>query len=227
MAISFPFLYVLCIDRKRVPLPPQATTFLTSSNTPEYARDAPPQSSAAPVAPRSLRDFGGHDSNVPLGPRSMIHVNEEPLPRNGPTSGAEYDRDRSRNTSRQPNHYPAPLPSINTSVNVDDEEGRTDRYSKVNIFLGIQISWLFMNFKQSRDRTDEYRKAPPQPISSTNNILIGNKRPPYNPDARPPPSTLIDPVKARELLPPGKESYERVCVFRQTSSIHLVILDCL
>jgi len=32
---------------------------------------------------------------------------------------------------------------------------------------------------------------------------------PYNPDARPPPSTLINPVKARELLPPGKESYER------------------
>jgi hypothetical protein len=62
-------------------------------------------------------------------------------------------------------------------------------------------------------------RAPSQPSSGTNNIPIGNKRPsippaiPYNPDARPPPSTLIDPVKARELLPPGKESYERVRVF--------------
>jgi hypothetical protein len=133
--ISFHFLYVLCTDRKRVPLPPQAATFMTSS-VPEYTRDAPSQSSAAPVAPRSHRDFSGHDGNVPLGPRSMTHSNEE-LSRNGPTGGAEYDRDRGRNNnSRQPNHYPAPLPS---SMNIDSEEGRTDRYSKVIIFLGIPI----------------------------------------------------------------------------------------
>lgn len=117
---------------------------MTSSISP---RDAPPQSSAAPVAPRSLRDFSGHDSNVPLGPRSMTHVNEELPPRNAPVGGAEYDRDRGRNTLRQPNHYTAPPPPpINTSMNVDDEEGRTDRYSRVSIFLGIQISWLFTNF---------------------------------------------------------------------------------
>jgi hypothetical protein len=115
---------------------------MTSSNVPEYARDAPPQSSAAPVAPRSLRDFSGHDGNVPLGPRSMTHSNEELLSRNGPTGGAEYDRDRGRNNSRQPIHYPAPLPS---SMNIDREEGRMDRYSRVSIFVGIPISWLFMN----------------------------------------------------------------------------------
>jgi len=131
--------------RKRAPLPPQATTFLTSSVAPEYARNAL-------------------------------------------TGGAEYNRDRGRKTSRQPTHYPAP---INTSMNVDDEEGRTDRYSR------------------SRGRTADYMKAPSQRSSGTNNIPIGNKRSPYNADARPPPSTLIDPAKARELLPPGKESYER------------------
>ena len=87
------------------------------------------------MAPRSLRDFSGHDGNVPLGPRSMTNVNEELLPRNGPAGVAEYDRDRGRNTSsRQPNHYPPPLPSTNTSMNVDDEEGRMDRYSRVIIF---------------------------------------------------------------------------------------------
>ena len=135
LAISFLFSFVLCTDRQRAPLPPQATTFLTSSIAPEYARDAPPQSSAAPLAPRSYRDFSGHDGNVPLGPRSMTHVNEEPLSRNGPTGGVEYDRDRGRNTLRQPNHYPASAPPINSSMNVDDGEGRTDRYSKVFIFL--------------------------------------------------------------------------------------------
>ena len=87
------------------------------------------QSSAAPVAPRSLRDFSGHDSNVPLGPRSMTHVNEDILSRIAPP--AEYDRDRGRNTLRQPSHYPPP---INTSMNVDDEEGRMDRYPRVIIF---------------------------------------------------------------------------------------------
>ena len=70
-------------------------------------------------------------------------------------------------------------------------------------------------------------KAPSHPSSGTNNIPIGNRRSPYNPDARPPPSTLIDPAKARELLPPGKESYERVRVFCQICSMQLVILDCL
>lgn len=73
-------------------------------------------------------------------------------------------------------------------------------------------------------------RPPAQPSSGTNNIPIGNRKtsvpsltvvsslPPirYNPDARPPPSTLIDPAKARELLPPGKESYERVCLFLRT-----------
>ena len=90
------------------------------------------------MAPRSLRDFSGHDSNVPLGPRSMTHVNEELLPRNAPVGGAEYDRDRGRNTLRQPNHYPAP-PPINTSMNFDDEEGRMDKdkYSRVINFLDI------------------------------------------------------------------------------------------
>ena len=122
---SFMSLYT---DRKRVPLPPQATTFLTSSSVaPEYARDAPPQSPAAPVAPRSLRDFSAHDSNVPLGPRSMTHVSEELLPRNAPMGGSEYDRDRGRNNLRQSNHYPAPPPISK----VDDEEGRLDRYSRV------------------------------------------------------------------------------------------------
>lgn len=117
---------------------------MTSSNTPVYARDAPPQSSAAPLAPRSLRDFSGHDSNVPLGPRSMTHVNEELLPRNGSTGGAEYDRDRGKNTSsRQPSHYPAPPLSINTSVNVDDEEGRMDRYSRVIIIFSRVISFIY------------------------------------------------------------------------------------
>jgi hypothetical protein len=136
----------LYTDRKRVPLPPQATTFLTSSSiVPEYAREAPPQSSAAPVAPRSLRDFSAHDGNVPLGPRSMTHVNEELLPRNAPVGGSEYDRDRGRNSLRQPNHYSATLPPISASMNVDDEEGRTDRYSRVIIFLNFQISRLFMN----------------------------------------------------------------------------------
>ena len=89
------------------------------------------------MAPRSFRDFSGHDSYVPLGPRSMTHVNEELLPRNAPTGGAEYDRDRGRNASRQPNHYPIPLPSTNTSTNVDDEEGRMDRYSRVIIFFSV------------------------------------------------------------------------------------------
>lgn len=77
-------------------------------------------------------------------------------------------------------------------------------------------------------------RAPSQPSSGTNNIPIGNKRPsvppaiPYNPDARPPPSTLIDPVKARELLPPGKESYERVRVFFVNFvNVAQIILDCL
>ena len=70
-------------------------------------------------------------------------------------------------------------------------------------------------------------KTPSQPGSGTNNISIGSRRSPYNPEARPPPSTLIDPVKARELLPPGKESYERVRVFRQICSVQLVILDSL
>ena len=208
MAISFHFLYVLCIDRKRAPLPPQAATFLTSSNVPEYARDAPPQSSAAPVAPRSLRDFSGHDGNVPLGPRSMTHSNEELLSRNGPTGAAEYDRDRGRNNSRQPNLYPAPLPS---SVNIDSEEGRTDRYSKVIILPRYSFKLVIHEFMQSRGRAAEH-------ISGTNNIPIGNRKSPYNPDARPPPSTLIDPVKAREFLPPGKESYERVRLFRQIFS---------
>ena len=219
LSISFLFLYVLCTDRKRAPLPPQATTFLTSSSTaPEYARDAPLQSSAAPLAPRSLRDFSGYDSNVPLGPRSMTHVNEESLPRNAPTGGTEYDRDRGRNALRQSNHYPAPLSSANASVNVDDEEGRMDRYSKVIIFSPYSNKLVFHKFKQSRGRTADYMKAPPQPSSGTNNIPIGNKRSPYNPDARPPPSTLIDPVKVRELLPPGKESYERVRIFRSKFS---------
>ena len=79
----------------------------------------------------------------------MTHVNEE-LPRNAPTGGgAEYDRDRGRNTSRQPNHYPAPPPSANTAMNVDDEEGRVDRYPRVLIFfLNIfKLANLFMNFE--------------------------------------------------------------------------------
>ena len=75
-----------------------------------------------------------------------------------------------------------------------------------------QYSYIH-DFKQSGGRTAEYTKAPSQPSSGTNNIPIGNKRSPYNPDARPPASTLIDPVKARERLPPGKESYERVRLF--------------
>lgn len=130
-------------DRKRAPLPPQAASFLTSSSiAPEYARDALPQSSAAPLAPRSLRDFSAHDNNVPLGPRSMTHVNEELLPRNAPVGGSEYDRDRGRNTLRQSNHYPAPLPPIS---NVDDDEGRMDRYSRVSFYFSrCSFSALFM-----------------------------------------------------------------------------------
>jgi len=124
LAISFLFpLYVFCTDRKRAPLPPQATTFLTSSTAPVYARDAP-HSSAAPVAPRNFRvpDSSGPDGNVPLGPRSMIYANEEPPPRSGPTGGVEYDRGKisSRQLDRVPNSYP-PLPPINTAMDVDDE----------------------------------------------------------------------------------------------------------
>ena len=199
---------------------------MTSSNAPEYARDAPPHSSAAPLAPRSLRDFSGHDGNVPLGPRSMTHVNEEVLPRSAPVGGAEHDRDRGRNTLRQPNHYPAPIPPINTSMNVDDEEGRVDRYPKVIIFPRHSNELVIHEFKQSRGRTAEYTKALSQPRSGANDIPIGNKRSPYNPDARPPASTLIDPAKARELLPPGKESYERVRASLLVFLIYLVILDC-
>lgn len=79
------------------------------------------------MAPRSFRlqDLSGSDGNVPVGPRSMNYVNEEPPPRSGPTGGVEYDRDRGRNSSRQlgraPNNYPAPLPLINTAMDVDDE----------------------------------------------------------------------------------------------------------
>jgi hypothetical protein len=65
----------------------------------------------------------------------MTHVSEELVPRNAPVGGAEYDRDRGRSALRQSNHYPAPLPPINTSMNVDGEEGRADRYPRVNCFF--------------------------------------------------------------------------------------------
>ena len=77
------------------------------------------------------------------------------------------------------------------------------------------------------------------PISGTNNIPIGVRRgagppsnPPlslpsdgllnsphtvFNPDARPPPSTLINPGKSRELL--EKESYERVGYYQTAAFI--------
>ena len=144
------------IDRKRAPLPPQATTFLTSATSPVYARDAPSHSSAAPVAPRSLRptDSTGPDGNVPLGPRRRIHANEEPAPRSGATGSVEY-RDRGRNTSRQldrgPNthNYPISLPLIDTAMGQEEPSGmketRRDKYPKVILLPCIQISWLFMN----------------------------------------------------------------------------------
>ncbi|KAF8804630.1 hypothetical protein BYT27DRAFT_7259107 [Phlegmacium glaucopus] len=295
--------------RKRAPLPPQATTFLTSSTA--HTRDAPSHSSSAPVAPRSFAD-----GSVPLGPRSMIHVNEEPQSRSGPTGGSEYDRDRSRNPSRQldrvSNNYPPP--PINIAMDVDDEgpsstrrppspashrtlkngpkqyqeddvespggprwpsnrsttggpsrqtaspvpsvlsgpengrpTGRTsstlappppgDSYGETRDFERSRreepsrrkeerIDRYPETRSNSRGRPAEYKRPPAQPVSGTNNIPIGNRKslppslPPlpasslplvtgYNPDARPPPSTLIEPAKAKELLPPGKESYER------------------
>lgn len=208
------FLYVFCTDRKRVPLPPQAATFLTSSIAPAYTRDPPSHSAATPVAPRSHRlpDISGPDGISTLAPPPHL-------------PGDSYSEIRDFGRSRQ---EPSGM-----------KEERMDRYSRVVILLYIQISYLFTNLTQprskSRGRASEYMRLPVQPSSGTNNIPIGNRKLPtpsmpplaahaassfplatgYNPDARPPPSTLIDPVKARELLPPGKESYERVRVFLQ------------
>ena len=155
----------------------------------------------------------------------MTRVKEELLPRNAPPGGAEYDRDQGRNSLRKPKHYPAP---INTSMNAD-EEGRTDRYSRVIIFSQYSNKLVIHEFKQSRGRTAEYIKAPSQPSSGTNNIPIGNKRSSYNPDARPPPSTLINPANARENCFRQEKSLMNEYLFscQIFSQPQLINLDCL
>lgn len=91
-----------------------------------------------------------------------------------------------------------------------------------------------------RTRPEGSTRQPPPHISGTNNIPIGIRRgagtpsnlplslpsdgllnspfTPFNPDARPPSSTLINPGKGREL-PTGKESYERVRFYQAAAFI--------
>lgn len=59
------------------------------------------------------------------------------------------------------------------------------------------------------------------PLTPVNGTSIPPPHLPYNPSARPPASTLIDPSKAREL-PIDKETYERV---RQKIIIHRSCID--